>query len=338
MITISNVEHFKEEIKSITNNINHNLYLINSEQLYFISAFIKIFKEKLPDELKTFNEYILYGDEINFNELLLKANNYPMMGDRQLFLVRDSNNLIKEIDKYFNKLKSIPKTSLIVLFINDPNISKKTKIVNYFKESGRLINFKKIYDNQLHNWVIYISSRYNFKLDYKTSQLIIELAGNNLSKINNEFEKLSLNKKDSLGINEELILNHFGINNEYNLFELQNQYGKRDLMKVLKISDHFSKNPKKYPVQVVLMNIYNYYLKIFQIQSLKKLSDSEVSKQVGINPFFLNEFKNASMNISMKETVKTLNTIKNYDLKSKGINTLVQDEKILKQLALEILG
>ena len=52
MITISNVEHFKEEIKSITNNINHNLYLINSEQLYFISAFIKIFKEKLPDELK----------------------------------------------------------------------------------------------------------------------------------------------------------------------------------------------------------------------------------------------------------------------------------------------
>ena len=259
----------------------------------------------------------MYCDEINFNELLLKANNYPMMGDRQLFLVRDSNNLIKEIDKYFNKLKSIPKTSLIVLFINDPNISKKTKIVNYFKESGRLINFKKIYDNQLHNWVIYISSRYNFKLDYKTSQLIIELTGNNLSKINNEFEKLSLNKKDSSEINEELILNHFGINNEYNLFELQNQYGKRDLMKVLKISDHFSKNPKKYPVQVVLMNIYNYYLKIFQIQSLKKLSDSEVSKQVGINPFFLNEFKNASMNISMKETVKTLNTIKNYDLKSK---------------------
>ena len=109
-------------------------------------------------------------------------------------------------------------------------------------------------------------------------------------------------------------------------------------MKVLKISDYFSKNPKKYPIQVVLLNIYNYYLKIFQIQSLKKLSDSEVSKQAGINPFFLNEFKNASMNISMKETVKALNFIKKYDLKSKGINTLVQDEKILKQLALEILG
>ena len=175
-------------------------------------------------------------------------------------------------------------------------------------------------------------------MDYKTSQLIIELTGNDLSKINNEFEKLSLNKKDSSEINEELILNHFGINNEYNLFELQNQYGKRNIMKVLKISDYFSKNPKKYPIQVVLLNIYNYYLKIFQIQSLKKLSDSEVSKQAGINPFFLNEFKNASMNISMKETVEALNTIKNYDLKSKGINTLVQDEKILKQLALEILG
>ena len=51
----------------------------------------------MPDELKTFNEYILYGDEINFNELLLKANNYPIMGGRQLFLVRDSNNLINGV-------------------------------------------------------------------------------------------------------------------------------------------------------------------------------------------------------------------------------------------------
>jgi DNA polymerase-3 subunit delta len=84
--------------------------------------------------------------------------------------------------------------------------------------------------------------------------------------------------------------------------------------------------------------MYNYYLKIFQIQSLQKLTSSEISKKTGINLFFLNDFRNASMNISMKETVKVLNTIKDFDLKSKGVNSITIEDKILTQLALEILG
>ena len=338
MNIISNVEHFVEEISSISNNVNRNLYIINSEQLYFANVFIKIFKNKLPNDLKSFNQHILYGHEINFKDLLLKASNYPMMGEKQLFLVRESNSLLKEIDKHLKNLSSIPSSSLIVLFTNDPGLSKKTKLINYFKENGRILNFKKIYDNQLQSWVIYIARSNGFKLDYKTSQLITDLTGNNLSKINNEFEKLSISQKNKNEINEKLILDHFGINNEYNLFELQNQYGKRNLSKVLKISNYFSKNPKKYPIQLVLINMYNYYLKIFQIQSLQKLTSSEISKKTGINLFFLNDFRNASMNISMKETVKVLNTIKDFDLKSKGVNSITIEDKILTQLALEILG
>ena len=82
----------------------------------------------------------------------------------------------------------------------------------------------------------------------------------------------------------------------------------------------------------------NYYLKIFQIQSLQKLTRSEISKKTGINLFFLNDFRNASMNISMRETVKVLNKIKDFDLKSKGVNSITIEDKILTQLALEILG
>jgi DNA polymerase-3 subunit delta len=87
-----------------------------------------------------------------------------------------------------------------------------------------------------------------------------------------------------------------------------------------------------------LSNLYNYYTKIFQIHSLNESSSIEISQKIGVNPFFVNDFKNASMNINMKETVKILDIIKGYDLKSKGISTITENNRILTQLALEILG
>ena len=338
MKTISNVEQFKDAVITLQNNISDNLFIINSEEIYFTNIIIKIFKDKTDLELKSFNENVLYGHETKFENLLLKASNFPMMGDIQFFLIRDSNNLIKDIEKYSKNLSSIPKSSVIVFFISDPNFSKKKHIIDFFKTNGKIINFKKIYDNQLSPWVKYISNQYGFELDYKTTQLVTELTGNNLSKINNEFEKLCFHHGDSKEIDEKTILNHFGINNEYNLFELQNQYGKRNLNKVLKISEYFSKNSSKYPIQIVLSNLYNYYTKIFQIHSLNKSNNAEISQKIGVNAFFLNDFKNASMNINMKETVKVLDIIKGYDLKSKGISTITENNRILTQLALEILG
>ena len=50
--------------------------------------------------------------------------------------------------------------------------------------------------------VKYISNQYGFELDYKTTQLVTELTGNNLSKINNEFEKLCFHHGDSKEIDE----------------------------------------------------------------------------------------------------------------------------------------
>ena len=113
---------------------------------------------------------------------------------------------------------------------------------------------------------------------------------------------------------------------------------KEILNKVLKISEYFSKNSSKYPIQIVLSNLYNYYTKIFQIHSLNKSNNAEISQKIGVNAFFVNDFKNASMNINMKETVKVLDIIKGYDLKSKGISTITENNRILTQLALEILG
>ena len=138
MEIISNVEQFQDAVIRLQNNISDNLFIINSEEIYFTNIIIKIFKDKTDLELKSFNEYILYGHETKFENLLLKASNFPMMGDIQFFLIRDSNNLIKDIEKYSKNLSSIPKSSVIVFFISDPNFSKKNTSLTFLKLMEKL--------------------------------------------------------------------------------------------------------------------------------------------------------------------------------------------------------
>ena len=49
-------------------------------------------------------------------KIYFKTSNFPMMGDIQFFLIRDSNNLIKDIEKYSKNLSSIPNHQLLCFY------------------------------------------------------------------------------------------------------------------------------------------------------------------------------------------------------------------------------
>ena len=119
---------------------------------------------------------------------------------------------------------------------------------------------------------------------------------------------------------KELIYKFYGINNEYNIFELQKELGNKNYDKAFRISKYFSENSKKYPPQLIFASLHNYFLNLFQIKSNLKLSHSEISKLTGIyQEFILNDYRKVSVNYSLKEIVNILGVIKDYDGKSKGL-------------------
>ena len=323
------------ELNKILEEIDKRLFLIVSNEIYFLNSFVKKFKKIIPDEFKDFNEYTLFADEIKFQDLILKSSNFPLMGSKQVFFIKNSSKFSKDFEVHVSKLLSTNPNSILVFLSSDTALLKKKKIINFFNNNGVCISFKKIYENQISSWIVDNARNHKINLSPKSCYLISELCGNNLTLIDNEFSKLNLNSNKEL--DEEVILETFGINKEYNIFELQNYYGKRELKKVIEISEYFSENNKNYPSQLVLSSLYSYYQKIFQIQSLKNQSKSLISKQTGINPYFLDQFIVSAQKINMKESVRILDTIKKFDLKSKGIDGINDDSSLLKQLALEIL-
>ena len=104
-------------------------------------------------------------------------------------------------------------------------------------------------------------------------------------------------------------------------------------------SNSLIREDKKYIVNLNLGSLFNYFVQIFQLHSLKNKSDNNVSSTLGINRYFVGEYKRASTIYSMKKISKIISLFKEVDLKSKGLNSNNNThEKLLNQLVVEIMS
>ena len=73
-------------------------------------------------------------------------------------------------------------------------------------------------------------------------------------------------------------------------------------------------------------------------QSLKDKSSKNAASALGVNPYFVSQFQTASRNYPMKKLFEIFTYLKEYDLKSKGVNNFSTPEyELLKELTFKIL-
>ena len=107
---------------------------------------------------------------------------------------------------------------------------------------------KKIYDNQLPSWTNgYLQSK-GYQITPRALTLLVDHIGNDLNRIANEVEKLSINLAAEKNITEDDIEKYIGVSKEYNIFELQHAISKKDLSKAIRIIQYFEANPKAAPI------------------------------------------------------------------------------------------
>ena len=145
MNVISNVEDYKEVLNKINNNFIQNFYVINSEEFFFHNDFNFHIKKIIPEELKGMNQYVFFGNESNIDEIIMCAKNLPMMGDRQLIIVKDGNKIFKNLKKITSTIQSIPKSTVLVFNLNGAKIDSKKEEINILSNHGVVYDFKKIY-------------------------------------------------------------------------------------------------------------------------------------------------------------------------------------------------
>jgi len=245
---------------------------------------------------------------------------------------------MRDLDKLESYIGKPLSSTIFVVSHKEKKVDGRGKLAKLLKERGEVLTTKKLYDNQLPEWTNELVQSKGFSISQKALLLLVDHIGNDLSRINNEIEKLLINLGKRTNITEDDIENYVGISKEYNPFELQGALAKKDLAKAMRIIEYFGNNPKSAPIQLVLPSIYNFFSKVFMLYGLASRDEKTAAAALGVSPFFVKDYLQAAGKYSYEGVEKVLLLLHEYNLKGVGVNDVgTSDASLLKEMTVKIL-
>lgn len=314
------------------------IYFLSGEELFFIQKIADYIEQHaLEPGQKDFNFNVFYGKDSDPNVIIGDAQQYPVFSEKKLVIVREAQE-IKKWDAFESYLKNPQLTTIMVICHNYKKIDKRTAFGKLVEKNTVYLETEKLKEDKLVQWVDGLISGQGFKIKPENTKLLVDHLGNDLLKIENEIEKLSLNIKKGDLITSELIDKYIGISKDYNMFEFTKAISYKDSSNALKILQYFAKNPKAGPPVVMMGLIYNLFSKLFILHNNLGLSDFDLAKKIGIPSFFFNEYKVAMKNYPPQKTEIALSLLFEYDGKLKGLNSSGEDNaELMKEMVIKLL-
>jgi len=318
------------------------VYFLMGEEPYFIDLITDAIEDKvLGDAEKAFCQVIVYGRDIDMQGVISLAKSYPMMGERQVVLVKEAQDMKDwkdddEIAVLENYLKKPTPSTLLAFAFKGKTIDKRKKLYKSLDKYGVAFESAKVKDYKLADWIEAYAGEHGYKIKQDASNMLAEYLGTNLSKVVNEMNKLAIILPKGSVITPQIIEENIGISKDFNVWELNGALNKKDIKKANMIINYFEANPKSNPIQMVIPSIYSNFSKILMYQSLKNKSDAP--KELGINPYFINDTKQAAAHYPAAKLERILSYLRETDKKSKGVdNYSATNGELMKELVFKIL-
>ncbi len=310
------------------------------EEPYYIDKISQYIEANvLSDEEKGFNQMVLYGRDVSVEDIVSNAKRYPMMADYQVVIVKEAQDLSRTIEKLVDYAKQPQPSTILVMNYKYKTIDKRKSLYKELKKTAVVYESKKLYENQVGEWIRRVLSGQGYTIVPKAALMLVEFLGTDLSKINNELEKLQIILPKGTQITPQHIEDNIGISKDYNNFELRKAIGERNVLKAHQIVKYFADNPKDNPMVVTVSLLFNFFSQLLHFHGLADKSPRSVASSLKINPYFVNEYITAAHNFPMKKVSGVVATLRDFDVKSKGVGAnAVPQGDLLKELIVRILN
>lgn len=315
------------------------IYFLMGEESYYIdkvSDYIE--KNVLSEEEKGFNQMVLYGRDVSIEEIVSNAKRFPMMAERQVVIVKEAQDLSRTIENLVTYAENPQPSTVLVICYKYKTLDKRKKLSKTITKHGVLLESKKLYENQVGDWIRRMLSGKSYNIEPKATLMLVEFLGTDLSKINNELEKLMvILPKDSL-ITAVHIEENIGISKDFNNFELRKAVGAKQIVKVNQIINYFAQNPRSNPLVMTISLLNSFFTQLLIYHSLKNKAKANVAKALRVNPYFVGDYDTAARNYPMRKVSQIISLLRDADLKSKGVGaTNMNQGDILKELLFKIM-
>jgi DNA polymerase-3 subunit delta len=330
------------------------IYLLAGDEGYFIDAIAdKLSSSILNEAERSFNQITVYGLDSDPGKVVNLCRQLPMMGAYEVIIVKEAQQLTK-IENLVHYTSSPQSTTILVICYKNKEqgrgIDKRTAFYKSCVKSGVVFESVRPRDYEVDAWLMSYISSVGMSIDPKAMAMIKEHVGMDLSRMTHEIDKLSV----SMAANERRITDahieeFIGLSKDFNTFELNDAVLKQDVVRAMRIADHFGHNPKSYPITLTITVLYGLFMQLFLLnyhmwQSRRRNipfpSDGELMASLRIShPFALSELKKNVGRWDNRRVFHILGLLREYDGKSKGIGgSSLDNAQMLNELLLKIFA
>lgn len=321
------------------------VYFLQGEEAYFIDLISDyIEKNVLADAEKGFNQVVVYGKDVNMATIITHARRFPMMAERQVVIVKEAQD-IQDINNetgaklLLNYLQNVVPSTVLLFAHKHKTLDKRKELGKNIEKLALSITTKKLYDNQLPDFVASYAAQQGIAIDDRAVQVFCEYIGNDLNRLTNEFDKLTIGGIPQGGITAEHVMMQVGISKEYNIFELQRAVVSRNTLQANRIVNYFEKNTKKNPVIPVVAFLYSFFSKLLAASAASDKSDKGLVSALKISPYAARDYVQAIRIFPQDKIMQNISFLKEADLKLKGVDSGSADEgQILRELVYKLIG
>lgn len=328
-------------IKLIEEKKFEKIYFLHGEEPYYIDLVTEaIISNALEEHERDFNQTIVYGKDVDIPAVLADARSYPTMAERRLVVIKEAQDIrLDQYEKFENYFEHPSDQTIFVLNYKYKSFDKRKKVMKFAAQHGLVFLSEKVPDYKLTDWITMTCKEKGYPIMPKAAILLGEFLGNNLHNINNELEKLFLLVQKGTTINDVHIEENIGISKDYNVFELTNAIGIRDIYKANVIVNYFTHNPKSASIIQVINGLFSHFSRLMTIHFTPNKSRENVASVLRVHPFVAGELLKSAKIYNPKKLAANIEILHEYDLKSKGVGNTsnVPEGELMKELIYKLM-
>ena len=258
-----------------------------------------------------------------------------------MVIVKEAQN-IKQTDALEKYMKQpMQSTVLVICHKNGKIDGRKREYVKAIQQAGILFESQKLRDRDLPAFIENYLRNKQVAIDPKSTQLIADAIGADLSRLVGELDKvlLSLAGKDRR-VTPQIVEDQIGVSKDFNGFELRDAIVNRNVFKANQIINYFDKNPKAGSIYSFLPLLFNYFQNLMiAFYCPNRNSQEAVAQWLELrNPWAAKDYMTGMRNFSGMKVMQIISKIREIDAKSKGLdNPNTPPGELMKELIFYIL-
>jgi len=329
---------YKKIISDISKKTFAPVYLLCGEEPYYIDLISDFIEDNvLSEDEREFNQSILYGRDTDVGKVIEYAKRFPMMSQYQVVIIKEAQDM-KSIDELTTYVEKPLSSTILVLCYKYKKYDKRKALAKLVEKKGIYFESAKLYQDKVPTWITEFVNAKGYNISPKATILLSDFLGTDLSKVANEINKLFILIPKGSTITEEIIEKNIGISKDYNFFEFQEALASKNIEKANRIVNFFNSNPKENPLVKIVPMTYGFFSKVLICNSLPDKSQGSIASALGIAPFLTRDYIKATGNYSFAKLKEVISILREFDLKSKGVNIgSTTGPDLMKEMVFRIL-